>query len=178
MPADSPLDAIRTTLNRDRDALRAAVERVPPALRGQRPAPERWSVAEVLEHLSIVEQRSTALLAPKVNDAPLLAGPAPVAGTSELRQFTVDRSRAVVAPEVIRPTGNVDADAAWAALQTSRSQLLDVIKSAEGRDLTVVSRTHPVLGQIDGYQWLSSIGAHEARHTAQILEIAEQFAAR
>jgi hypothetical protein len=177
MPAESPLDPIRTTLNADREALRAAVERVPRELRGHRPAPDRWSVAEILEHLGIVEGRSTALLAPQLADAPLLGGPAAVTGISQLRQFTVDRSRAVVAPETIRPTGKVDADSAWAALETSRNQLLELMRGAEGRDLTVVTRTHPVLGRIDGYQWLSSIGAHEARHTAQIAEIADQFAA-
>jgi hypothetical protein len=178
MTGTSPLAAIRSTLAADRETLRVAVERIPSALRGQRPSPDRWSAAEILEHLAIVERRSTAALAARVAEAPSLDGPAVVRGTSELRQVVVDRSRAVVAPDFITPTGQVDADTAWAALQASRHELLQLTKVAEGRDLSAVSRAHPVLGQIDGYQWLSSIGAHEARHAAQIAEIAEQFAAQ
>jgi hypothetical protein len=173
----SALDAICTTLAADREALRVAVGRVAPALRGQRPAPDRWSVAEILEHLAMVEERSMALLAPRVADAPLREAEAVVVRMPEVRQAVVDRSRRVAAPEFITPTGSLDSEAAWAALTSSRSRLLDVMEEAKGRDLSTVTRAHPVLGQIDGYQWLSSIGAHEARHTAQIIEVAEQFAA-
>src|SRR4051812_30650984 len=117
MTTESPLDAIRSTLASDRESVRVAVERIPAGMRGQRPSPDRWSAAEVLEHLAIVEQRSTAALAPRVAEAPPLGGSASVAGMSELRQFVVDRSRAIVAPDVITPTGQVDAEAAWTALQ-------------------------------------------------------------
>ena len=30
---------------------------------------------------------------------------------------------------------------------------------------------HPVLGPMDGYQWLLLIATHSARHTAQIEEV-------
>ena len=43
-------------LDTARAALRAAVDQVPPALRQQRPGPDRWSAAEVIEHISIVER--------------------------------------------------------------------------------------------------------------------------
>ncbi|HVZ19814.1 MAG TPA: hypothetical protein VG871_02060, partial [Vicinamibacterales bacterium] len=43
--------------------LRAATESVPEPLRSRRPAETRWSVNEVLEHLSIVETRFSAVLA-------------------------------------------------------------------------------------------------------------------
>jgi hypothetical protein len=176
--ADSPLTEIRTSLAADRDALRAAVDRVPAALRQQRPSPDRWSVAEVLEHLAIVEGRSAAALAPQVAAAPILSAPAALSNSPALRGAVLDRTSRVSAPDFIKPTGEVDAETAWTRLQASRQQILSIIDTGEGRDLSAISRPHPVLGQIDGYQWLASIGGHEARHTAQILEIAAELAAR
>ena len=48
MNTPSSIATLRTALNADRRALRAAVERVPASLRTVKPAPDRWSVAEVL----------------------------------------------------------------------------------------------------------------------------------
>ena len=46
-----------------------AVAAVPASLRDRKPAPDRWSVAEVVEHLAIVEQRVAALLTVRVTAA-------------------------------------------------------------------------------------------------------------
>lgn len=42
-------------LDSQRDALRIAFEKVPPALKDQVPAPGCWSAAGVIEHLAMVE---------------------------------------------------------------------------------------------------------------------------
>jgi hypothetical protein len=173
---ESPLAAVRASLAADRANLRAAVERVPAAARGRRPAPDRWSVAEVIEHLAIVEERTVGALAPLVATAPPLGTPR--LATHLDRTALRDRTLRVVAPELIQPSGTVDADTAWAALDRSRAALLAVLDTAEGRDLTTIGRTHPRLGQLDGYQWIASIGGHEERHAAQILEIADALAAQ
>src|SRR5262245_44926740 len=46
-----------------RRELRTAVDQVQPDLRATRPGADRWSVAEILEHLNTVERRITALVA-------------------------------------------------------------------------------------------------------------------
>jgi hypothetical protein len=176
MNPDSPLTALRAGLATDRDALFAAVDSVPAALRDRKPAPDRWSVAEVLEHLGIVETRIVAALAPLISEAPPVGGAC--AATPLDRTLLRDRTQRVTAPEMIQPTGTVTAAAACAALERSRESLLAVLDTAEGRDLTAVGRNHPRLGQIDGYQWIASVGGHEERHTLQIREIADQFAAQ
>ena len=183
MTQHSPIQALVAELHADREALRAAVERVPPALRGQRPAPDRWSVAEVSEHLSIVEGRSTAIVADLAAKAPPLSGGggASAGAASPSRPLAVDRAllrdrtRRVEAPEPIRPTGGCDAETAWAALERSRAALLAVLADAEGRDLAAVERPHPRLGPLNGYQWISATGGHEERHTMQIEEIGEEL---
>ena len=112
--------------------------------------------------------------APLVSNAPALGGattPTPFDRTA-LR----DRSQKVSAPVMIHPTGAEDAEAIWQRLQRSRESLFALLDLCEGRDLATIERTHPALGRINGYQWLTSIGAHEERHAAQIVEIGQQLA--
>ena len=63
-------------------------------------------------------------------------------------------------------------------VETRATQALARLLAADGRDFTAVSREHPTLGTLDGYQWVASIGGHEARHTAQIREAAAELTTR
>jgi len=173
MAKDTALQIVLHELKKDRAALRAAVGRVPAARRQQRPAPDRWSVSEVIEHLAIVEARSAAAIGAETATAPMLAQDSGAAPTEFDRTKVLDRSTKAQAPEFIQPQGHMDFNAAWSALEQAWTALDALITSAAGRDLTSIGRTHPFLGQLDGYQWLLSIGGHERRHTAQILEIAD-----
>lgn len=76
MNTPSSITTLRTALNADRRALRAAVERVPASLRTVKPAPDRWSVAEVLEHLSIVERGALMRVRALIQEAPAVDAPA------------------------------------------------------------------------------------------------------
>jgi hypothetical protein len=178
MSNDSTLTAVRESLAGDRATLRAAVDRVPAALRQQKPAPDRWSVAEVLEHLSIVEGRIVGLLEAMIPTAPQAETPSdPAASVLDRTRFR-NRANRITAPDAIRPTGTVSAENAWAALEQSRAQLLQILETAQGRDLAQISRQHPALGTINGYQWIAAIGGHEERHAMQIVEIADQLGAQ
>ncbi len=169
MNTPSSIATLRTALNADRRALRAAVERVPASLRTVKPAPDRWSVAEVLEHLSIVERGALMRVRALIQEAP--AVDAPAALTPIDRDFLKNRTKRIMAPDRIQPTGTVSVDAALTALENSREELLAVLGEAEGRDLSQVTQPHPALGPLDGYQWIAIIGGHEMRHSLQIEEI-------
>ena len=167
------LDATRANLSN-------AVEDVPATRRNERPAAERWSVAEVLEHLNIIEGRISQMLAAKIAAAKA-AGLGPEAETSSVldslnRTRIADRSQPVAAPEMLRPQAATDASAMWAALQQSRAGLREAVLAGDGLALSEITHHHPVLGLINLYQWLLFVGSHEARHTAQIREIAGDFA--
>ena len=166
----SPIAALRVALNADRRTLRAAVDRVPTSLLTVKPAPDRWSVAEVLEHLSIVEAGALLRVKALIESAPLADGA--VALTDLDRAWIRNRSRRITAPDRIQPTGTVSVEAALMALEWSREQLQSILTTAEGRDLSKVSQSHPALGLLDGYQWIAFIGGHEMRHALQIDEIA------
>jgi len=171
-------------LDTQREALRAAVERVPPGRREQSPGPGRWSVAEILEHLSLVEASITRLFLVRLEEARARGlgpetGTAPVLATLDLAKL-IDRSYQVTASEAARPQGKLDAAAAWAALEDARRSFREAILSGDGLSLSEVvhPRPHPVFGILNLYQWVAFVGGHEARHTAQIREIAAAFTGR
>jgi hypothetical protein len=158
-----------------RAALREAVQAVPEVLRGRRPSPDRWSVAEVLEHLAVTE----AVIARLVADGAASLEPGPPPTVAELPAPTLarllDRTGRVEAPERVRPQGTLDAATAWQRLEASRIALRGAVEGAEDRDLTAVQRPHPLLGNLDLYQWVISVGGHEVRHTVQIRETAAEL---
>ncbi|HSP62293.1 MAG TPA: DinB family protein, partial [Pyrinomonadaceae bacterium] len=51
------IEEVLNYLDGERSALREAVELVSPELRDQSPGPDRWSVAQVLQHLASIENR-------------------------------------------------------------------------------------------------------------------------
>jgi hypothetical protein len=74
------------------------------------------------------------------------------------------------------PQGTKDVDAAWAELEQVRSGLRATLTSADGLALGDIRHAHPTIGDLNLYQWALWIGGHEARHAAQVREIAGQFA--
>jgi len=169
-------------LDTQRAALRAAVDQVPPELRDQRPEPGRWSVAEILEHLAVVEERLAQILKDQIA-AVREGGFEPDRETSPILDsfnmaLLLDRSNRIKASEASRPRGGLDADAAWAALEQADLGLREVVTSADGLDLTRSTLPHPAFGPLNLYHWIAFEGGHEARHAAQIREIAETFSTR
>jgi uncharacterized damage-inducible protein DinB len=159
-----------------RATLEQAVAAVPSPLRERRPGPDRWSVAEILEHLTIVEGRIARLLDERVAEA-RAAGLGPEHSTSPVEPTVdvatlLDRSKTIAARENSLPQGGLDASAALAALTERRRELRDTIVAADGLALGDVIIPHPRLGPLNVYQWLVFIAAHEGRHTAQIRETA------
>lgn len=165
-------------LDTQHERLRKAVDSVPRERRETKPSPERWSVAEVIEHLSIVETRIERVFTTKLADARASGQIAPerdmspVVGTIDMDRV-LDRSRRVTAAEAAQPSGKLDADAAWSAYERARDKLCDSVRAADGLALGEIVHPHPVLGPINLYQWIAFVGGHEARHTAQVLELCD-----
>jgi hypothetical protein len=137
-----------------------------------KPAPDRWSVAEVAEHITVSETTIFGLV-PK-----LMQGPADpqkrdlVKGKDEIIIEKVpDRSHKVQAPEILRPTGRFTTEADLTkAFGDARKSNMDYIRTTND-DLRDHFFDHPMLGTLDGYQWVLLVSAHTARHTAQIEEV-------
>lgn len=169
------LEELIEHLATQRAVLRAAVDRIAPAMRDEKPAPDRWSVAEVLEHLALIESRIAGLLSSAIasardqglrseNETTTVLDPAQMA-------LLLDRNRRVETNESGIPSGRLSANDAWTALETSRRKLLDAVTQADGLALGDLFYPHPILGPLNLYQWIAFVGGHEARHAGQIDEI-------
>ena len=133
-----------------------------------KPAPDRWSVAEVTEHLALAEDNlfqyamgglAKPLAAPeiKVDDKRILAR-------------MTDRSNKATAPESFVPTGR------W----KTKDEVLQHFLQSRDRNIRYLRTTPESLrgsflqapfGTIDVYQALLMIPSHNERHLAQIKEV-------
>jgi hypothetical protein len=160
-------------LDGHRAVLQQALDAVPPGLREWMPAPDRWSVAEVLEHLGIVERRVAKMLGDGIlaaqRDGPLPPDPdhAAILPTIDAQQV-LDRERAFMAREAVQPRSGATAAEAWDRLQQSRQALRGVLMAADGLRTDSIRVPHPFLGELTFHQWIAFVGLHESRHAAQI----------
>lgn len=139
-----------------------------------------WTVAEIVEHLSVLEHKLSQLMTMMVGKVESVAaaaggGAAAAAGAgSHFKPFSLDEHAArarvekYVAPEEVRPRGGVALADSLARLKESRAALEALRPRIERADLTAATYPHPAFGPLNLYQWLAFIGLHEGRHLAQI----------
>ena len=162
-------------LDNARATLLVAVNAVPIEVRSRRPGPDRWSVNEILEHLSLVEQRFAGLIALRIDEARRTGlgaeqdsrDPFP----AHLQQMLADRARRRNAPDAVHPTGRLDAAAALEAVDNARAFTRATVMAADGLALSQVMHPHPVFGTLSVYQLVELIARHEVRHSKQIAGI-------
>jgi len=168
-------------LTEHRRALHEAVASVPSSLRERKPAPDRWSVAQVVEHVSLVEQRVATLLARQVTAARASGlGPdhdtSSVVSTYAAPHVVVDRTNKISAPALVQPTGTLDSTTGTEALVQAHAAMMSSLQNANGVNLEPLMATHPALGPLNMYHWVVSLALHDDRHAAQIREIGQSLA--
>jgi uncharacterized damage-inducible protein DinB len=160
-------------LDAERENLLAAVQRVPEPDRDRRPAEMRWSIAEVLEHLATVERGIAALIAKRGRFQPRPDEPVAVPLDDERIARLRNRGERMEAPNYVTPSGTVVAAEALRALVEGRKALHQALLDANPASLEKCTSTHPVLGTLSLRDWARFVAHHEARHTSQVLEIAD-----
>jgi len=135
-----------------------------------KPEPGRWSVAEVLEHIALSEDRLFEHTTKNVMQAPPGKADRDYQSVDKMVLSAIaDRTQKAQAPEPLVPTGRWSPRESLDHFLKSRARTAGFLKS------TADLREHAVdspLGQpLDAYQWLLFISAHSERHTKQILEV-------
>ncbi len=137
-----------------------------------RTGPERWSIAEVVEHLVVWESFMLGAIR-GVLEAP--AEPekqASVAGRDALALgLATSRDKPLKSREAARPTGRwSDVSEMLAEFRVRRARTVEFAESVQA-DLRSHFFAHVTFGDLDCYQWLVVVGQHTLRHVAQIEEI-------
>ena len=138
----------------------------------RRTSDEGWSVAEILDHLRMVEAGVARLITKRVGQAREAGLGEEKSTDSVLPTFEPHRSKLASAvlqsPATVLPRANIDISEAVEGLEGSREALRAAAVSANGLSIGEIKHTHPVLGELDLYQWLVFVGEHEGRHRKQI----------
>ena len=158
-------------LEASRRELLSVVKALPPEIRDAAPNGDAWSVSQILEHLSIVEDGGGRLISKLMKQAQA-NGDFEVESSSvldSLKQFdVVNFDRRLEAPEQVRPKGGLSAAEGLERLAAVRERLTTALLHGSGLALGSVSHPHPLFGPLNGYQWILVISIHERRHAAQI----------
>ena len=131
-----------------------------------RPAPDRWTVAEVVQHLVVSEPNYWKLLHDALKQPPKKLNES--ATDADVLWYGIDRTRhEKTSPDQNPKDQNIDAALALKKFLAMHVQLLAMARSSN-EDL----RGHAVPDWgVDAYQCLLEISTHEQRHILQIREI-------
>ena len=153
-------------------ALHEAVEGLSDEQLTARPDPARWSVAECLEHIVLVEEGVFSRLQytmekPEEPEKRTEIQVSDLYLTKALR----NRKTGISSPEPFVPTGRFgNTEAILAAFDEQRDRVIAYAQSAPGNWRTHYFK-HLVFGTIDAYQTLLLFSGHCERHRKQIEEI-------
>lgn len=136
-----------------------------------KPGPDRWSIAECVEHIIIVENALNTtlqekLMGPEDEDVEIQTS----MEDDEMLNMINDRSSKIKTSSNFEPTGSFSsADEAIEAFEDQREEIVDALKDSDA-DLRNYLFEMP-FGKMDGYQLVLFMAGHTARHTQQIEEV-------
>lgn len=161
-----------TQLQQTRDNLLKDIQGLTDAQLEYKPAPDRWSVIECLEHITLIEKAIWE------GEQHLMQAPANPEKRKEIKttdeqiiKNVEDRSHKVKAPDFGIPKHSYSSNAeAIKNFTEQRNKLIEYVSNTND-DLRNHVMDHPVLGPIDAYQLLLLDAAHTNRHTQQLDEV-------
>jgi hypothetical protein len=172
------LNQARLFLEQTQNAVIGATKGLTPEQWRFKPAPDRWSIAENLNHILIVQERVLGPILDQLANAP--APPADVdreaVDAVVIHQFP-SRLAKFSAPEFIHPVDQIAPAELLNRLKANYAQSVEYLESrpglrqhaVEAPPLRAVSKG--VYTVMDGYQWILAAAAHAERHAKQMLEV-------
>jgi hypothetical protein len=159
------------SLTQSRQVLLDVIEGVTESQARWKPAPERWSIFEYVEHLAVSDDALVALIRRS------LQTPAQPEAEDQRRQRETRIRETPIprgvnhAPPMLKPSGRFSSLAdALKAFLAARQRTLEYASTTQ-EELRSHFSSHPVLGALDGYQWLVGNARHVETHAAHIREL-------
>lgn len=134
-----------------------------------RPAPDKWTIAECIEHITLAE-----IEFPKIIEREMQKPSNPDLRSKinikdeEIQPKMTSKKWKAKSPEIFKPSNNfTNVKEAIIAFQNQRNQTIAYIQTTKD-DLRNHYWKHPLTGKIDLYQTLLLMSAHLERHIEQI----------
>lgn len=136
-----------------------------------RPGEDRWSVAECVEHITIVEKGVLRMVQGLVREAPPSQSSTSLKNDDNILSCVPKRPPLFNAPTETLPGKRwTDFEQLWRRFEAARERTLRFAGVTQS-DLRRHSFEHSYFGALDCYQWLLFVGAHSERHARQAEEI-------
>jgi hypothetical protein len=138
---------------------------------------EKWSPADIVEHLSMVEGSAIRICAKLLGKAEKEGrnGDGMIRITNSFFEKGNEIAKAKLeAPEFVQPSGNRPVEESFEAMRENSEKLDELKPRFNDYDTTDFTFPHPYFGGLSAGEWLTLIGAHEARHIRQIRAIIEK----
>jgi DinB superfamily len=141
-----------------------------PAQWNFKPAPDRWSIAECMEHIAAAEDYIRALIENGVMKAPAVPGRDTAAIDAAIIANVPERKTKAQAPNEIKPSNRFGSpEGSIKHFVESRAQTEQYLKDTP--DLRAHAADSPIGTKWDAYEFILLIAAHSERHTNQIKEV-------
>jgi hypothetical protein len=142
------------------------------------PDGEKWSVEQIIEHVTIVEDgmfRICRKLLTQAQESGIKAsGEIQISDAFRSYSENIDTAK-LEAPERVWPTGERSVEECQAKMnenKTAFETLLSLFKEFDGIELKF---SHPYFGPLSAQEWLVLAGEHMRRHTRQIEKLVEKI---
>lgn len=137
-----------------------------------KPAPDRWSVKEVSEHIAKAESYLGDSTIKMVSSTPAEDEKSAMAGHEDkLVNMITDRSKKFQAPPPLVPNGQWATEAdILKAFNEARNKNIDFVKKTDEKVLRSHEQDGPA-GKLDAHEWELFMAGHTARHVKQIEEV-------
>ena len=166
-------EAMFVRFSETRDLVHRTAQGLTPHQLQYRPDANRWSVAENLEHITIVEQNILAGLARTLPMPPTPEKKSAVTDEQLLAHF----GRVVqplTAPERLLPTSRWPVANLLNEFDAARRRTIEfATTAADTKELRHYFMQHPFFGELDCYQWFILAAGHSARHCHQCAAVRE-----
>ncbi|MEO8573455.1 MAG: DinB family protein [Pyrinomonadaceae bacterium] len=139
-----------------------------------RPDGEKWTVAQIVEHIAMVDgsaMRICAKLLKKAQESGKTSDGKVVISDNFLQKGSEISTMKVEAPEVVHPNAGQSIPDSLATLDETSGQLEHMRELFESVDGTELKFPHPFFGEISAQEWLALKGGHEMRHIRQIKNV-------
>lgn len=135
------------------------------------PDGEKWTIAEIVEHIAIV-QDGMAKISAKLLTQAQAAGKSSDGAARLSENFAAKAVEAqklkFEAPDRVSPTGKQTVEESLTKIEETQRALKDLRPLFESVECSDFKFPHPFMGDLTAHEWLALVGGHEARHLRQI----------
>ena len=135
-----------------------------------KPAPDRWSVGEVVEHIVLAEGLMFDLAVKSLDSQANPKWQETLTKTAVIKAALPNRSRRVDAPAAIQPKQGMTREAVLTRFKEQRARIGAYARDTD-KPLKAHTSPNPFFGDLNAHQWLLYVPLHTIRHNQQIAEV-------